>query len=143
MAKVEESIDVDVAITTAYNQWAKFESFPQFMDGVESITQLDDRRSHWKTNFGGAEREFDTEMVEQYPGERVAWKSTDGTTHAGVVTFDKLTANSTRVTAQLDWQPHGLIEKAGAMAGLDDYWVKATLKDFKAFIEKRGAATDS
>jgi len=141
MASVTESVDVDVDVTTAYNQWTQFETFPEFMDGVESITQLDSRHNHWKTKVGGVEREFDTEVVEQHPDERVAWKSTDGTTHAGVVTFHKLAPESTRVTVQLEWQPEGLTEKAGAAIGVDDRRVKGDLKRFKSYIEHRSGAS--
>jgi uncharacterized membrane protein len=141
MASVTESIDVDVDVTTAYNQWTQFESFPQFMDGVEQIRQTDDTHLHWKTNVGGVTREFDTEITEQHPDERVAWKSTDGTTHAGVITFHKLNDSTSRITAQIDWQPEGFVEKAGAMVGVDDHRVKGDLKRFKTFIEQRGRET--
>jgi uncharacterized membrane protein len=141
MASITQSIDVDVDVTTAYNQWTQFESFPEFMDGVENIHQTDDTHLHWKTNIGGVTREFDTEIVEQHPDERVAWKSTDGTTHAGVVTFHKLGDQTSRITAQIDWQPEGLVEKAGAAVGVDDHRVKGDLKRFKSFIEQRRGET--
>jgi uncharacterized membrane protein len=126
-------------VSTAYNQWTQFESFPKFMGGVDSITQTDERHNHWKTSIGGVSREFDTEITEQHPDERVAWKSTDGTTHAGVVTFHRLAEDKSRVTVQIDWQPEGLVEKAGAVVGVDDHQVKGDLKRFKEFIESRGA----
>ena len=141
MATITESVDVDVDVTTAYNQWTQFETFPEFMEGVESITQIDSRHNHWKTKIGGVEREFDTEVVEQHPDERVAWRSTDGPAHAGVVTFHKLDPQTTRVTVQLDWTPEGLAEKAGAAIGLDDRQIKGDLKRFKSFIEERGNET--
>lgn len=141
MTTVEESIDVDVPIATVYNQWTQFESFPQFMDGVESIHQIDDTHTHWKTKVGGIEREYDTEITEQHPEERVAWRSTDGTTNAGVVTFHKIAADKTRLMVQIDWAPSGLLEKAGAVLGVDDHRVKADLKRFKAFIEAQGTET--
>ncbi len=141
MSPVPESIDVEVPVTTAYNQWTQFESFPQFMGGVERITQLGDRQTHWVTKVGGIEREFDAEITEQHPDERVAWTSTDGTTHAGVVTFHRLSDSSCRVTVQLDWQPEGVVEKAGSILGADDRQVKADLGRFKQFIEARGAET--
>jgi carbon monoxide dehydrogenase subunit G len=114
MATVTKSIDVHVPISQAYNQWTQFETFPNFMGGVEEIKQLDDRNLHWKVNVGGQHREFDAEITEQNPEERVAWKSTDGKTHSGVVTFHKLAPEETRVTVQLDWEPEGLAEKAAA-----------------------------
>ncbi|PZS34560.1 MAG: cyclase [Pseudonocardiales bacterium] len=141
MANVTKSIDVDVPVSTAYNQWTQFESFPQFMGGVDTITQVDDTHTHWVTSIGGVTREFDTKITEQHPDERVAWKSTDGTTHAGVVTFHRLGDAKTRVTTQIDWQPEGLVEKAGAAIGVDDRQVKADLAKFKEFIESRGSET--
>ena len=135
MPSVTESIDVAVPVQTAYNQWTQFESFPNFMGGVESIAQTDDTHSHWVTKIGGVTREFDTEITEQHPDERVAWKSTDGTTHAGVVTFHRLDEGQTKVTVQLDWQAEGIVEKAGALIGVDDHQVKADLDRFKSYIE--------
>ena len=139
MTSVTESVDVDVDISTVYNQWTQFESFPEFMGGVESIRQIDDTHTHWTTSIDGVTREFDTEITEQHPDERVAWKSTDGTSHAGVVTFHRLGDNQTRVTAQIDWQPEGVVEKVGAVLGFDDRQVKGDLQRFKTFIEERGA----
>src|ERR1700744_1298801 len=105
MASITKSVDVDVPVSTAYNQWTQFSSFPQFMNGVDEITQVDDTHQHWKTSIGGQQREFDTKITEQHPDERVAWKSTDGTTHAGVVTFHRLADTTNRGTVQLDLQP--------------------------------------
>ena len=142
MSQVQESVDVDVPIRTAYDQWTQFESFPQFMDGVESITQIDSTRSHWVTKVGGVQREFDTEVTEQHPDERVAWTSTGGDTkHAGVVTFHRLADAQTRVMIQIDWEPEGFVEKAGSAVGVDSHQVKADAKRFKKFIEERGAET--
>jgi uncharacterized membrane protein len=142
MSNVTTSVDVHVPVRTAYNQWTQFETFPQFMNGVERITQLDDRRTHWVTSIGGARREFDAEITEQHPDERIAWKSTSGDVrHAGVVTFHRLGDQDTRVTIQLDWTPEGLMEKAGSAVGLDDRQVKADAERFKEFVEQRGAET--
>ncbi|UQX87608.1 SRPBCC family protein [Jatrophihabitans telluris] len=127
-------------MTTAYNQWTQFETFPHFMGGVETITQTDPTHSHWVTKIGGVTREFDTEITEQHPDERVAWKSTDGTKHAGVVTFHRLADTKTKVTVQLDWEAEGLVEKAGALVGVDDHQVHADLERFKTYIEKNGGA---
>ena len=139
MPNVEQSIDVDVPVSTAYNQWTQFESFPHFMGGVESVTQVTDTLTHWKTKIAGVEREFDAEISEQHPDERVAWHSIDGKTHAGVVTFHRLSDTSTRVMVQIDWETESLLEKAGAVVGADDHQVKADLKRFKEYIEARGA----
>jgi uncharacterized membrane protein len=139
MAQVQESVDVNVPVRTAYNQWTQFESFPNFMDGVVSITQIDDTHNHWVTKVGGVTREFDTEITEQIPDERIAWKSVGGDTgQAGVVTFHRLSDDQTRVMIQIDWQPSDLVEKAGAALGVDDHRVKADAKRFKEFVESRG-----
>jgi len=142
MPQIIETIDVNVPVTVAYNQWTQFESFPHFLDEVVSITQIDDTHNHWVVNVGGAEREFDAEISEQHPDERVAWNSVGGETeHAGVVTFHKLDDVTTRVTVQLDWEPEGLLEKVGALVGAGSHAVKKDLKNFKEFIEGRGVET--
>src|ERR1700755_3279551 len=117
MTTVTESVDVNVPVRTAYNQWTQFEDFPQFMDGVREIRQLDERHTHWKTEIGGVKREFDAEITEQLPDERVAWKSVEGEKQAGVVSFHRLDDTRTRVTVQLEFEPQGVVEKVGAAVG--------------------------
>jgi uncharacterized membrane protein len=138
MATIEESIDVGVPIQTAYNQWTQFEEFPKFMDGVEEIRQLDDRRLHWVAELGGSRHEWDAEITEQLPDERVAWRNTDGKDNAGVVTFHKLDDDRTRVMVQLDFVPEGIKEKLGTAIGAPDRRVQGDLKRFKELIESRG-----
>ena len=140
--QIIETIDVDVPVRTAYNQWTQFENFPKFLDEVESITQTNDTLTHWTVKVGGFTREFDAEITEQHPDERVAWTSKGGDTeHAGVVTFHKLTDTTSRVTVQLDWAPEGLVEKLGALVGAGGHAVKKDLKNFKEFIEAQGSAS--
>ena len=142
MSQVVESVDVDVPVTVAYNQWTQFESFPHFMGGVEEVIQVDDVTNHWVTNIAGVSREFDTRITEQLPDERIAWRSIGGDVdQAGVVTFHRLEPAKTRVMIQIDWAPSGATEKAGAALGIDDRQVKADAKRFKEFIESRGDAT--
>ena len=138
MASVTKSIDVDVPITVAYNQWTQFEEFPRFMSGIESIVQQGDTHLFWKVKIGGVEREFEAEIVEQHPDERVAWKSTDGTTHAGAVSFYRIDDAKTRVTVQIDWAPEGFLEAAGALLGVDGIQVSHDLGKFKELIEASG-----
>jgi uncharacterized membrane protein len=135
---VTKSINVAVPVRIAYDQWTQFETFPRFMKGVESVKQTDDTHSHWVTTIGGVKREFDTEITEQHPDERVAWKSTDGTTHAGVVTFHRLSEDESKVTVQLEWEAGDMVEKAGAVVGADDRQVNADLERFKNYIESQG-----
>ncbi len=138
---IEQSIEVDAPIGPTYNQWTQFEEFPRFMDGIEEIRQLDDRRLHWVAEFGGERHEWDAEIVEQNPDERVAWRNLDGKDNAGVVTFHKIDDDTTRVMVQLDWAPEGVKEKIGSALGADDRRVKADLERFKEFIESRGSET--
>ena len=141
MSTVEQSIDVEVPVRTAYDQWTQFESFPQFMEGVERIEQLTDTRTHWVTKVGGVTREFDAEITEQHPDERVAWRAIDGPQHAGVVTFHRLDARATRVMLQMDVEPEGVVEKVGDALGVVKRRTKGDLERFKAFIEDRGSET--
>jgi len=141
MAKVDTKITVDVPLETAYNQWTQFEEFPRFMDGVEEVRQLDDRRLHWVAEFGGERHEWDAEIVEQHPEERVAWRNVDGKQNAGVVTFHKIDHDTTRIAVQMDFVPEGLKEKVGDVLGVPERRVKGDLQRFKEFIEARGQET--
>jgi uncharacterized membrane protein len=141
MSDMTQTIDVDVPVNVAYNQWTQFESFPQFMDGVDEITQKTDTLTHWKISIAGVKREFDAEITEQHPDERIAWKSVGGTDHAGVVTFHKLEDAKTRVALQLETNPEGIVEKVADMVGLTNANAKSDLKRFKQFIESRGTET--
>ncbi|AIJ25013.1 SRPBCC family protein [Amycolatopsis methanolica] len=138
MSTITESVDVNVDVRTAYNQWTQFESFPEFMEGVEEIRQLDDTHTHWVTKIGGAKREFDATITEQHPDERVAWRSDSGPSHAGVITFHRLDDRKTRVTAQMDIDPEGFVEQTADKLGILDRRVHGDMERFKAFIEKRG-----
>jgi uncharacterized membrane protein len=137
MSNHETSIDVAVPVRTAYNQWTQFETFPEFMGGVEKITQIDPTHTHWTIHIAGATREFDAVITEQTVDQRIAWKSTEGTAHAGVVTFHRLGDAQTRVMLQLDTEPQGIVEKAGEAVGLVGHQVKSDLERFKDFIENQ------
>jgi uncharacterized membrane protein len=136
---IEKSVEVDVPVSTAYNQWTQFEEFPSFMNGVEAVKQLDETHLHWVASIGGHREEWDAEITEQIPDERVAWKATSGKGNAGVVTFHKLDDNRTKVMLQLDWESEGMVEALGAMLGRDDRAVKGDLERFKELIEKQGS----
>ncbi|HEX2124925.1 MAG TPA: SRPBCC family protein [Thermoleophilaceae bacterium] len=138
MAAIEQSIEVEAPLNTVYNQWTQFEEFPQFMDGVEEVRQLDDTHLHWVAQFGGSRHEWDAEIIEQKPDERVAWRITDGKANAGVVTFHRLDDTRTRVMVQMDFVPDGIKEKIGDALGVPDRRVKGDLTRFKELIEERG-----
>ncbi|MFG2888489.1 SRPBCC family protein [Streptomyces sp. NPDC048248] len=142
MSKVKESVEVEVPVHTAYNQWTQFEEFPNFMEGVERITQIDDRHNRWSTKIGGVRREFDTEIVDQLPDERIAWRSTGGDTkQKGVVSFQRLDERHTRVELVMDVEPSGAAEKTADATGLIDRRVKGDMRRFKDYIERRGGET--
>ena len=141
MSTIEQSIEVHAPISTVYNQWTQFEEVPQFMDGVDEVRQLDDTHLHWVASFGGTQHEWDAEITEQLPDERVAWRNTDGKDNAGVVTFHKLDEDTTRVMVQMDFVPEGIKEKIGDAIGAPDRRVKGDLERFKEMIESRGVET--
>jgi uncharacterized membrane protein len=141
MTTVEQSIDIQVPVRTAYDQWTQFEDFPQFMEGVEEVRQLTDDKLHWKTRIAGVEREFDAKITEQHPDERIAWRTMDGPEQAGVVTFHKLDDSTTRVMLQMEFDPEGLVEQAADKLGIVKARVKGDLGRFKTFIEERGTET--
>jgi uncharacterized membrane protein len=141
MPRVEQSIEIEVPVSTAYNQWTQFEEFPKFMNGVEEVRQLDNTHLHWVAEIGGHREEWDAEITEQYPDERIAWKAIGGKNNAGVVTFHRLDDQRCKIMLQLDWVSEGLIEKLGSAIGVDDRQVKDDLERFKELIESRGAET--
>ena len=142
MSVIRESIDVDVPVSTAYNQWTQFEEFPQFMEGVEEVKQLDDTRLHWKAEIAGATREWEAKIMEQEPDRVIAWRSEEGVKLAGRVTFEPVNdSTSTRITLEMDFDPEGLVEAVGDALGLVRARVGGDLRRFKTFIEKRGAET--
>ena len=141
MSEKEMSIDVDVPVSVAYSQWTQFEEFPQFMDGVESVTQLDDRRLHWVAEIAGTHREWDAEIVDQDPDRRIAWRSIGGTGNAGIVRFQPLGPNQTRIGIELDVEPDDLVEQIGDKLGFVSRQAEGDLKRFKDFIESRRQET--
>jgi uncharacterized membrane protein len=140
-SNITAAVDVSRPIQPVYNQWTQFESFPQFMEGVEHIKQLDDTHLHWTIKVGRSTREFDTIITEQHPEERVAWKSDAGPSHGGVVTFHKIDDNTTRVTTQMDIDPDGVVENVADKLNILDRRVHQDLKRFKEFIESQPAET--
>ena len=141
MSTIEQSIEVEAPLSAVYDQWTQFEEFPRFMDGVEEVRQLDDTHVRWVAAFGGSRHEWDAEITEQKPDERVAWRNTDGKDNAGVVTFHRLDDTHTRVMVQMDFVPEGIKEKIGSAIGAPDRRVKGDLERFKELIEERGSAS--
>jgi uncharacterized membrane protein len=139
MSAIEESVEVEVPVATAYNQWTQFEEFPSFMDGVDEVRQLDDTHLHWRASVGGHSEEWDAEITEQLPDQRIAWKSTSGKGNAGVVTFHRLDDERSKVMLQLEWETEGMVEALGSALGQDARRVRGDLERFKQLIESRGA----
>jgi uncharacterized membrane protein len=141
MSTVEKGIEVGVPVQTAYNQWTQFESFPEFMEGVKEVKQIDDKRLHWSAEVAGRDTEWDAEITEQIPDERIAWKSVSGQPNSGVVTFHRLTEGTCKVMLQLESEPQGLTQTVGDKLGFLDGQVERDLKRFKEYIESQGVET--
>ena len=137
-SNVEESIEVNVKVSTAYNQWTQFEEFPKFMEGVLEVRQLNDTHLHWRAEIAGKEEQWDAEITEQIPDKRIAWRSTSGAKNAGVVTFHKISDSTTRVMLQMDYDPQGVVETVGDALGAVKMQTRRNLERFKEFIESIG-----
>jgi uncharacterized membrane protein len=143
MEHVEKSIEVEVPVNTAYNQWTQFEEFPRFMEGVQRVQQLDAKRLRWCVEIGGKVVEWDAEIFEQIPDRRIAWRSTTGELNSGMVNFEPLGPNRTRVSVKINYRPEGTLEKLGSALGVVSQRVERDLERFKDFIEDRGQETGS
>ena len=141
MSVVEHTVEVNVPVRVAYDQWTQFESFPEFMEGVKRVVQQDDDSLAWTAEIMGKEKTWTAEIVEQVPDQRIAWRSTSGAPNAGIVTFEPIGENKTRVTLRLEAEPEDPIDKAGDFLGFLDRQVKGDLERFKEFIERRGVAS--
>jgi uncharacterized membrane protein len=141
VATIERSIDVEVPVRTAYNQWTQFEEFPRFMEGVTEVRQLGDQQLLWKARIGGQEQQWQAKIVEQVADNRIAWRSISGAGNAGVVTFHRLSDSRTRIMLQLEYEPQGAVENVGDMLGVVSSRVKGDLERFKQFIESHGRET--
>jgi uncharacterized membrane protein len=138
---IEATIEVDVPVSTAYNQWTQFEEFPRFMQGVEEVRQLDDTRLHWVASVGGRRAEWDAKILEQHPDRQISWISEDGKKTRGSVTFEPVGAGRTLVRLSMGYQAEGFVEAVGSAAGLDRRRIARDLERFKELIEGRGTAS--
>jgi len=141
MESVEKSIEVDAPVQKVYNQWTQFEEFPRFMEGVAEVKQLDDKRLHWVAEIGGKRKEWNAEIFEQIPDERIAWRSTTGAKNSGMVNFSPLGDDRTRVTLKLNYDPEGVMENVGDKLGMVERRVDGDLQRFKQFIQTRALET--
>jgi uncharacterized membrane protein len=142
MARVSQSVEVNVSVRAAYNQWTQFELFPQFMEGIEQVTQLDNTHLRWVADIGGKRHEWDAEITEQTPDTRIAWRSVEGHHNEGVVTFERIALDATRIKVEFEHEPEGLVETIGSAIGADDLQVQEDLARFKALVEQTGGAAE-
>ena len=138
MSRFEESIDVEAPVRVVYDQWTQFEDFPEFMEGVKRVEQLDDKRLRWTANVAGKEKSWEAEIVDQTPDRRVAWKSVEGAENAGAAMFEPIGSDRTRITLTLDAEPEGPVETAGDALGFLRRRVHGDLERFKDRIERQG-----
>jgi uncharacterized membrane protein len=139
---IEESIEVGVPVSRAYNQWTQFEDFPLFMEGVDHVQQLDDTRLHWVATIAGKTAEWDAKILEQHPDRQISWISEDGKKTRGTVTFESRGDSRTLVRLSMSYQAEGPAETLGSAAGLDSRRVRGDLERFKELVESRGSETD-
>ena len=140
---IDASIDVNVPVSVAYNQWTQFEDFPLFMEGVEHVQQLDDTRLHWVANVGGKQAEWDAKIIKQRPDRQITWVSEDGKEMHGTVTFEPLGPDKARVHLWMTYRAEGPTEQLSSAAGLDTRLVSADLERFKELVESRGQESDA
>jgi uncharacterized membrane protein len=138
---IDESIEVGVPVSTAYNQWTQFEDFPLFMEGVDHVQQLDDTRLHWVASVAGKTNEWDAKILEQHPDRQISWVSEDGKKTRGTVTFEPLGEGRTLIRLSMSYQAEGPAETLGSAAGLDTRRIRGDLERFKELIESRGEET--
>jgi uncharacterized membrane protein len=141
MAEVKESVEVNVPVSTAYNQWTQFEEFPNFMENVESVTQLDDTHLRWIADVGGRRQEWKAEITQQVPDEIIAWRSIEGEENAGSVRFESLGADRAKIEVTLTWEPEGIVEAAADRIGISERALNVDLERFKDLIEGRAVET--
>jgi uncharacterized membrane protein len=141
MAEVKESIEVEVPISTVYNQWTQFEEFPNFMENVERVQQIDDTHLKWEADIGGNHSEWIAEIVEQEPDRGIVWRSQDGKGVSGEVRFEPIGPERTKIDVLMTWEPEGMLESLGAKVGADEFGVKRDLENFKQQIEARRVET--
>lgn len=140
-SEIEKSVEVNVPVRTAYNQWTQFEEFPRFMEGIKEVRQITDRKTHWVAEVAFKDKEWDADIIEQVPDQKVAWRNTTGAQNAGMVSFQPLGADRTKVTVQMTYHPESFVEKVGDFLGVVSNRVQGDLERFKAFIEDRGRET--
>jgi uncharacterized membrane protein len=141
MASLHKSIEVNVPVKVAYNQWTQFEEFPNFMENIVEVRQIDDSHVHWHAEIAGRHKEWDTEIVEQIPDQRIAWRTTAGPENHGIVSFEPVGADRTRVSVDIEYQPETAMEKVGDMLGMVSSNVEDDLENFRDFLESRGHET--
>jgi uncharacterized membrane protein len=139
MTTFEKSVDVKAPLRVAYRQWTRFESYPMFMAGVDRVEQTTPTRTHWRTSIGGVAREFDAEITERYPDERVSWRSVSGPDHTGRVTFHRIDDETTRVHLRMEFESATLAQRAGTALTALDHRIRGDLRRFKDLIERRAS----
>ena len=139
--RVEKKIEVNVPVSTAYNQWTQFEEFPRFMEGVKQVEQLSDERLHWVAEVGGKQKDWTARITRQAPDEVLAWVSEGGATNNGTVIFHPMGSGKTEVEVHMEFAPEDFQEQVGGALGFVSRRIAGDLDRFKEFIETRGTET--
>jgi uncharacterized membrane protein len=141
METITKEIEVRAPLRAVYNQWTQFEEFPRFMEGVKEVRQLDEKRLWWRAEILGQDVEWEAEIFEQVPDQRIAWRSVTGHPNVGAVYFKALDSERTNVKLVIDYQPLGVAETIADKLGALTLRVEGDLRRFREFIEERGAET--
>ncbi|MFD6285596.1 SRPBCC family protein [Streptomyces sp. NPDC060205] len=156
MFSVEETIEVAVPVSAAYNQWTQFKSFPRFMTVVKKVEQVRPALLSWTLGVGPVHREFQAEIVEQEPDSHLTWQSLERHfVHQGEVLFrpastdgaaddaaDKAAdgaTDRTTVIVRIRVDSPGATALLGGLPELVGRVVQRELRHFKAYIEGLGA----
>jgi hypothetical protein len=137
MGTTTHSLEVKAPLRAVYHQWTQFEEFPRFMEGVVEIERHDANRLLWKVNIGGKDKEWEAEILEQIPDTRIVWESVDGTQNRGIIAFEPLDFDRTLITLTIEYEPEGLLERAGDALGIPSSQVEGDLNRFRDFIERK------
>jgi uncharacterized membrane protein len=132
---IDGSIEIDVSAATAYEYWTRMEEFPRFIEAIESVRRLDERRSVWRVNFGFRRQEWTAEITEIIPDKRRAWRTLSGAANAGMVNFHQTSDDRTLMTLHLDYEPRGVLQNLGDELGVMSRVIQRALEQFKDFAE--------
>ncbi|MEU9201216.1 SRPBCC family protein [Streptomyces sp. NPDC048332] len=138
-SSIVESVDMKAPVAISWALWSDVTQWPTFLSHVQRVDPLDERRFAWQLALPGVDKSFVAELTEVVAEDRIAWKTTEGVHHAGVVTFHRLDDESSRLTLQIEYDPQGFVEHLGALTNLDSVLANYDLGEFQKLAERTAA----